>query len=552
MTANLMTQNVGDGTSETGTGAWHCLDVRVQQDTDRLERLLVTTVRPWAAGALADAALESWYLDRPRTADGAARLRIGLRGADRRQRAELRALIEESLGGRPGESVVEQQLDAAAEPCAAYLAASTGTAVALLAETRSRPKRVQAAAALLLSAARATGADWAGTVRWLRDYACALSEAAEVAGARAEAEAEFFRNEAEWLRHHDWTVDRIAAPADVLGIRHRLHGETWAALVESHAAGRSADPPHQAFRRLVAAAGRQLGLSPQDEFRAAWLMSMALAAPGPREPFFADHPGAVDRQLHEQSKYFETRLIDQRPDLVHASTAGRWQSGPPEATVALPAPEPPGPSGPRFEDVLLARRSSYGRYGGPVTLTELSTLLHYSAAVTTEKEMSPELTYRVRPYPSGGTRYPLHLVLYCHDIEGLPRGTYLYDPDGHALHRLGSRDLSAELRRTAPATDPAVATPPKAGGNIDAAHCPLWIFTVGDLTYQRLHYGLRSYRLVLQESGHLGQNLSLVATWLGKSVVGLSGYYDDAVNQLLGLDGVNSAVLYLHVLGVAR
>lgn len=99
-----------------------------------------------------------------------------------------------------------------------------------------------------------------------------------------------------------------------------------------------------------------------------------------------------------------------------------------------------------------------------------------------------------------------------------------------------------------PATDPRLPAT-KAGGKIDAAGCPLWLFLVADLTYQRLHYGMRSYRLVLLEGGHLAQNLSLVSTGLGLSSVGLCGFYDDALHGALGLDGVNSAVLYTYLFG---
>ncbi|MFD0430962.1 SagB family peptide dehydrogenase [Streptomyces zhihengii] len=163
-----------------------------------------------------------------------------------------------------------------------------------------------------------------------------------------------------------------------------------------------------------------------------------------------------------------------------------------------------------------------------------------------------DASYPVRPYPSGGTRYPLRVLLHCHDVEGLGRGTYLYDPEGHALELIGDEDIRAELMRMAPATDPSVVFPPKAGGNLHVDDCPLWVFTVADLTFQRLHYGLRSYRLVLQESGHLAQNLALVATWLGKSSVGIGGFYDDTVNAALGLDGVDSSVVYVHLVGAVE
>ncbi|MFJ7246793.1 SagB family peptide dehydrogenase [Kitasatospora sp. NPDC098652] len=276
---------------------------------------------------------------------------------------------------------------------------------------------------------------------------------------------------------------------------------------------------------------------------------LSAAAAGPREPYFADGPAAPDRRYHEESNFVEARMTDQRPGSSRDAPGARAEFGPVLATVPLPDPGLAGPAGTAasFTEVLLARRTGYGRYRGPFGLAELSALLHHAAGITAVRRPGPDTVQQVRAYPSGGARYPLQLLLYCHGIEGLERGLYRYEPQAHTLEQLDTADLSGRLRRCAPATDP----DEPGGGAIDAEHCPLWVFTVGDLSYQRSQYGLRSYRLVLQESGHLAQNLALVATWLGKTSIGLAGYFDEAVNHLIGVDGVNSAVLYLHLFGAA-
>lgn len=505
---------------------WRCLDIEAGADT---EGLLTDLVQPWADEAFGMGAIAGWALDRTERS-----LTVAVRAEGDKAVTELRELLEEAVtpsGGRVAEAGPPSAID---WPEACLTAAAT-LAVETIRTTRSRPKRLRAGVELMLAAADTAGADPLARLRWLRAHARRQGTLAETGHARSRAEVDFHRDQTEWLRRHSGVTDELRSP------RGRL--AAWRDILA--AVGQSgADALHRAAELIT----RQLGLTGEERAYAAWLASLA-ALPGPREPYFADGPDAVDRRYHEDSKFIESRLVDQRPDLIQAETRGRHPLGPVLETVPLPEPQaPPGTAS--FPEILLARRSGYGSYRGPLSLAELSTLLHHSAAVTAVKRMSEDLAYRVRPYPSGGTRYPLQLVLYCHDVAGLPRGTYRYEPDGHALELLNSEDISAELQRCAPATDPDVLTPPKAGGNIDAADCPLWILTVGDLTYQRLHYGLRSYRLVLQETGHLAQNLALTATWLGKSSVGLSGYYDDAVNQLVGVDGINSAVLYLHVVGV--
>jgi SagB-type dehydrogenase family enzyme len=537
MTTTYITGNA------VGTGQWRSVDV----SADDVERLLLSTVHPWVTGAA-----ESWFVDR----DDAG-LSLRLRGAGDEALADLRGLVESSghgtvaaeraylpdtarCGGRHGVAVCEE-----------HFAASSEIAVRVIGRTPSPAKRLRAAGRLLLASAWATGTAWNGHVAWLRAHARSLGGISEVARARGAAEAAYLRNEAEWLRHVDRVRADVAVPGTVVGTWYALQCATWSRLTALERAGRLDAPAETVFRWLTRSTNARLGVAPEDEARAAWLLSLPLVAPGPREPYFADDPASVDRQTHEQSKYFSLRLPDQAPDLAGATAEGRQELGPPLTTVPLPRPAGPHPSAPPLEQVLLARRSAYGRYRGPFTLDELGTLLYYSAAETAEKTMpGTDAGFGVRTYPSGGSRYPLRLLLYCHDVGDVPRGLYFYDPAAHALDQLVDRDLSADLMRISVATDPDVARPPKAGGGLSLADCPLWIFTVADLTYQRLHYGLRSYRLVLQESGHLAQNLALVATWLGKSSVGLGGFFDDVANQALGLDGVDSAVLYVHPVGV--
>ena len=543
--------------------AWRTLHVSVHGGADRLEQLLLEAVHPWVTGALAAGGVTSWFLNRPcgGSGNGAAELRLRLRGADDRQVADLSGRIEMFLGDRAGDGVVEHPYEPdlarfggphGMAVCTEHFAASSRAAVETIRTTRSRAKRLRAAGELLLASVLAIGVDWRGAVGWLRDYACSVDAPfADIDRGRAAAEAAYLRSGEEWLRHHDQVRTAVAAPNTTVGEWHRLQAQTWSALVELRETGRLDAPPEAVFRSLVRATHNRLGLHPEDEAYLAWLLSMPLAAPGPREGFFADTPDAVDRRMHEQSKYYPTPFEDQRPDLLGATSAGRQVLGQPLETIPLARPTGPGPSGPRFDEILLARRSGYGRYGGPFTLDELGSLLYHAAAETAEKAMpGADHALRVRPYPSGGGRYPLRLLLYCHDIAGLRRGTYLYDPAAHALDLLSTQDIADKLVQLAPATDPRVEKPPKAGGKIDAGDCPLWIFMVADLTFQRLHYGLKSYRLVMMESGHLGQNLSLVATWLGKSSVGLVGYYDDAASQAVNVDGVNSAVVYVYLVGV--
>lgn len=538
--------------------SWRSLHLALDKDEERAERLLLAVVAPWAARRTAAGSLASWFPERVGVDGG--ELRVHVLSTDGRGAADLadamRAAGEDvpETAGQPYEPDATPFGGAAGLAlCVEHFGPAARTAVEAMRATPSREKRLRAAAALLLASALAAEPEPRKAVQWLRGHASALAGTVDVADARSRAEEDHFRNEAEWRRRHAVTREETTRPTTTTGAWYRRQCALLASLGRLREAGRLDVAPGEVLRAFARQLFGQLGLDAHDEAYAAWLVSMDLVSPGPREPYFADSPASVDRLTHEYGKYFGPRLMDQRPDMAGATAEGRQELPPVIGRIEMERPAEPAPGAPAFEDVLLARRSAYGYYGGPVALGELSALLYFSAGVTARKTMpGADSSYPVRPYPSGGTRYPLRVLLYCHDVDGLARGTYLYDPEGHALEQLGDRDICAELMRMAPATDPRVVFPPKAGGNLSVEDCPLWIFTVADLTFQRLHYGLRSYRLVMQESGHLAQNLALVATWLGKSSVGLGGFYDDTVNEALAMDGVNSSVVYVHLVGVVQ
>lgn len=53
-------------------------------------------------------------------------------------------------------------------------------------------------------------------------------------------------------------------------------------------------------------------------------------------------------------------------------------------------------------------------------------------------------------------------------------------------------------------------------------------------------YGPRGYRLALFDVGHVSQNLNLCATALGLEVCAIAGFVDEAINSVLGLDGLQT------------
>ena len=77
------------------------------------------------------------------------------------------------------------------------------------------------------------------------------------------------------------------------------------------------------------------------------------------------------------------------------------------------------------------------------------------------------------------------------------------------------------------------------------------LFHTADLNRAVAKYGDRVYRYLHMDAGHLGQRLNLAAIQLRLGVSGIAGFFDDRVNDVLGIPA-GEAVLYITSLGRPR
>lgn len=260
----------------------------------------------------------------------------------------------------------------------------------------------------------------------------------------------------------------------------------------------------------------------------------------------AFEPGGLAELYHENTKYvpgvmdrvrrsiaeFERRSMRYVGARIDQDYAGRER-------VALPEPAPLECP---VTEALRARRS-YRQYGRePVSSEALSRLLQSACGVTATRDVAEEDLdgdrKHFRAYPSAGALYPVEVYPIVLRSDDLERGIYYYVPRRHEL-----RVLQTELGPVVEeALDPT-------SGAVDVAAASVVVVLTGAFPRSTSKYGPRGYRYVLQESGHLAQNLQLVATGLGLRSVPLGGFYDDPLNDLLGIDGVDEAALYALVVG---
>ena len=166
-----------------------------------------------------------------------------------------------------------------------------------------------------------------------------------------------------------------------------------------------------------------------------------------------------------------------------------------------------------------------------MTAEELSRVLYLTAGITSRLHGNAR-----RAAPSSGALYPIELYPVVHHVEGIAPGAYHYAYREHALDEVRAGDL----RRLV--VDQGIS-------QSFLGECGVVLFVSMILQRMRPKYQDRSYRYGLLEAGHVGENAYLAATALGLGACGVGAFMDDAINEMLGLDGVEEAAVYLVAVG---
>ncbi len=256
----------------------------------------------------------------------------------------------------------------------------------------------------------------------------------------------------------------------------------------------------------------------------AWLIAgtrRALAAPSASVP-----------RIHEQTRNtpfgaMGRRRPSRRPGPPHKPYPGM-------EVVALPRPATGGRS---LAQVVRAALKPQPFAPQVLSLEELATLLHDSNGITDD---APPATARVRrrAAPSAGAQYAGEVYVVVERVEGLAPGVYSFSVRDHSLRRLSS---GSSLERVVEAIEVPVAVG-------DAAFAVLLSNVFGRYSWR---YANRAYRYALIDSGHIGENLRLAAHSRGLVEACALRFHDDALNELLELDGRHEAVCAVHLVGRA-
>ncbi len=206
--------------------------------------------------------------------------------------------------------------------------------------------------------------------------------------------------------------------------------------------------------------------------------------------------------------------------------------------VGLPVIDLPAPASIQIPPLdlrqAIEQRKSWRHYSSQaLTLEELSLLLWMSQGV---KEVTQRPATR-RTVPSAGARHAFETYLAANRVEGLPAGLYRFLAIEHQLQEI-ERDPHF-INRLAEACW-------KQQQVSDSGVTFVWA-AVRARMYWR--YSERGYRYLFLDAGHVCQNLYLAGEALHCGVCAMGAYDDDAIDRLLGLDGVEQFVIYAASVG---
>ncbi len=250
--------------------------------------------------------------------------------------------------------------------------------------------------------------------------------------------------------------------------------------------------------------------------------------------------------FHQQTKFYPstnancdrriaTHLCDQRA-ILEASTNRKRFFG--RETIALPTPTDLTMS---LGETIKRRRSCRAFSGRRLSLQDLSNLLG-TLRVTAQSQSAafPDITLTLRSYPSGGGLYPVETYIAWKNPETGVTATYHYSPHDHTLTEVKADVSDEELKRV------------MADHNHFTKDIGCAIFFTGVFRRTLTKYGIPGYRFIMIEAGEMAQQIALASCASGWSTLFWGGSYDDYVNELLEVDGVNETLILSLMVGEQR
>jgi SagB-type dehydrogenase family enzyme len=204
------------------------------------------------------------------------------------------------------------------------------------------------------------------------------------------------------------------------------------------------------------------------------------------------------------------------------------EGGAPAVTLARPERLPTSD----LWEALRTRRSRRDFTDEAITQESLFLLLWAAQGVT-----ATDGPRALRTAPSAGAKYPIETYVCAAQVDDLQPGLYHWElPEERLAEVEARRDIAAAACRAC-LDQPMVAQAPATF---------IWTAAWGRSAEK---YGDRALRYAYLDAGHVAENLALAAEALGLGACMIGAFFDDEMNDLVGVDGTGESVLYAACVG---
>ena len=171
-----------------------------------------------------------------------------------------------------------------------------------------------------------------------------------------------------------------------------------------------------------------------------------------------------------------------------------------------------------------------------LTLDELSYVLWSTQGV---KEVTSRPATQ-RTVPSAGARHCFETYVLVNRVDRLKPGLYRFLAIDHKLQEVDmSEDIAEKVTQGC-------------FNQRFVMNSAITLVLTVDRYRMMWRYTERGYRYMHLDAGHVMQNLYLCAAAIDSGVCAIAAFYDDQINETLGLDGVEQFTVYVGTLGKKR
>ena len=185
----------------------------------------------------------------------------------------------------------------------------------------------------------------------------------------------------------------------------------------------------------------------------------------------------------------------------------------------------------------MQNRSSRRSYRKtPLTIDELSFLLWATQGIRQQIDVG----HALRTVPSAGCRHALETYLCLFNVAEIDQGLYRYLPVEHQLvleltdDRMAEKIMGASFGQRSPG---------------EAAVTFIWTAIPYRMEWR---YGAAAHKVIALDAGHVCQNLYLACEAIEAGTCAIAAYDQEAMDQLVRVDGTDEFVVYLAPVGKAE